>query len=144
MQLKKGDHVVLHTIEEAKKYDGEIHQCASDEFQHIDNGKIYNAVRLKGLSGIYDVSFLQRVRLEQFLKKVFNTNPIKPETIEMQNYIYNLLLENPDGMYSKEIQRKMKEEKNLVYSNITVLMKRVMESHPEIKKPYNGFYVIEE
>lgn len=61
----------------------------------------------------------------------------------MQEYIYNLLLDHKNGMYSKDIVRKLREEKDLVYSNTTTLMKKVMEKYPEIKKPYSGFYIIQ-
>ncbi|MCX4074711.1 hypothetical protein OQZ55_00075 [Bacillus subtilis] len=155
MSLKQGDYVVIHSLPEA---DGEILECASNEFLHTDNGNEYNAVTLKNRQGIYNVSYLQKVNTEQFLKKwlyvygksvskempsIFVRNKVKPETIEMQNYIYDLLSKNPSGMYAKDILEKMKKEKSMVYSNITVLMNRLMKEHPEIKKPYHGFYIIE-
>ncbi|MCY8821576.1 hypothetical protein MOE22_12535, partial [Bacillus atrophaeus] len=99
MELKKGDYVVLHTTEEANKYDGEIQQCASDAFEYIESaGKLsYIAVKLKDLPGNYDVRYLQRVKVNEFLKDMFRTNRMKPETAEMQEYIYDLLLKNKNG-----------------------------------------------
>lgn len=140
MQLKKGDHVVIHTLAEA---DGEILECASDEFPYKQDGNTFNAVEIKGKPGVYNVDYLQLVKVDLFLKNMFRTNRTKPETVEMQEYIYNLLLDHKNGMYSKDIVRKLREEKDLVYSNTTTLMKKVMEKYPEIKKPYSGFYIIQ-
>ena len=143
MSFRKGDYVVLHTTEEAKKYDGTIQQCDSDEFQCGQGEILYTAVKLKGLPGNYDVRYLPRVKINEFLKDMFRTNRVKPETVEMQEYILELLSKNKNGMYSKDILRKAREERGFYYSNITVLMKRIMQEHPEIKKPYNGFYIID-
>lgn len=41
MPLKQGDYVVIHSLPEA---DGEILECASNEFLHTDNGNAYNVV----------------------------------------------------------------------------------------------------
>ncbi|MGM0750229.1 MAG: hypothetical protein ACQEUS_20875 [Bacillota bacterium] len=140
MRFEKGDYVVIHSLPEA---DGEILECASGEFQCTENGETFNAVKLKGKTKSYNVDFLQIVDIDKFVKKYFTTNKTRPKTIEMMDYIYTLLSENKDGMYSKEIVGKLKKEKDFVYSHTTMLMKQVMKKYPEIKKPSKGFYIIE-
>lgn len=45
---------------------------------------------------------------------MFARNKVKPETIQIQNYIYDLLLKNSRGMYSKDILEKIKKEKAII------------------------------
>ncbi|WP_330937824.1 hypothetical protein VXF94_21305 (plasmid) [Bacillus amyloliquefaciens] len=140
MPLKQGDYVVIHSLPEA---DGEILECASNEFHHEEDGKPLIAIKLKGKGKLYNVDFLQEVKIDAFLKNFFTTNKTRPQTVEMMDYIYTMLLENKDGMYSKCIVKKLKQEKDFVYSNTTTLMNRVMEKYPEVKKPFEGFYIVE-
>lgn len=62
--LKKGDAIVIHTVAEADKYDGEIFICKSDEFTSQGGAQV---VFLEGFRGYFAVKFLQKVNIQKYI-----------------------------------------------------------------------------
>ncbi|MFD0587647.1 hypothetical protein ACFQZE_06505 [Paenibacillus sp. GCM10027627] len=61
-QLKKGDHVVMHTCIEHDYPEcfGKVWVCSSDEF--VRKGHNYGEVFLEGFSGSFSTEYLQYIR----------------------------------------------------------------------------------
>ncbi|WP_242322155.1 hypothetical protein [Bacillus cereus group sp. BfR-BA-01393] len=59
-ELKAGDKVVMHTCLEAKRYEGKVWTCRTDQFKANSGSQV---VFLEGFSGYFSVKYLQRISL---------------------------------------------------------------------------------
>ncbi|WP_203226297.1 hypothetical protein [Clostridium ihumii] len=101
--LKQGDKVVMHTCIEAKKYNGKIWTCKTDEYTTGEGVYKQNLVFLEGFSGCFTTEYLQKV------------NITVDKDLEMLNLKENnRLLENGSKQLCEEMKRLVGEKENLI------------------------------
>lgn len=58
----------------------------------------------------------------------------------MYNVVYQLLIENPQGMKSGEIKKILQDRYNFKPSNMTQFMNNFRLKYPNVIKPIKAFY----
>ncbi|QII26928.1 hypothetical protein G3M81_22830 [Bacillus paralicheniformis] len=85
----------------------------------------------------------QQVNQDRFIRRE-NIKPNKKEASkrnkEMYKVVYDIIENNPDGIYSKDIKKILKEDYGFRPSNMSQFMNNFRLKYPEIQKPFSGFY----